>query len=93
MNVNHLWLGTSAVRVRILAAGLVLLGAGCAVLGWGSRSRQGAADAAAHLPAIGIPANHSQAAILPGLMAAAQSLPGQAVGEAPRARSLLLDCR
>ena len=43
MNVNRRWLGTSVVRVRILAAGLVMLGAGCAVLGWGSRSRQAAA--------------------------------------------------
>ena len=40
MNVDRRWWATSVVRVRILAAGLVLLGAGCAVLGWGSRSHQ-----------------------------------------------------
>ncbi len=37
MNVDRRWWGTSVVRVRILVAGLVLLGAGCAVLGWGTR--------------------------------------------------------
>ena len=37
MSVDRRWKGTSAVRIRILAAGIVLLGAGCAVLGWGSR--------------------------------------------------------
>jgi uncharacterized repeat protein (TIGR01451 family) len=88
VNVNHRWLGTSVVRVRILAAGLVLLGAGCAVLGWGSRSRQTAANAADHLPSIGILSNDSQPPVLPGLMPTAQSLPGPAVGEGPRARSL-----
>ena len=94
MNVNHRWLGTSVVRVRILATGLVLLGAGCAVLGWGSRSRQTAANVEAHFAGAGIPANGPQAAVVPGavvpgLMATAQSLPSQAVGTAaPRVRSL-----
>jgi uncharacterized repeat protein (TIGR01451 family) len=94
VNVNHRWLGTSVVRVRILATGLVLLGAGCAVLGWGSRSRQTAANVEAHFAGAGIPANGPQAAVVPGavvpgLMATAQSLPSQAVGTAaPRARSL-----
>jgi len=37
VNVDRRWWGTSVVRVRILVAGLVLLGAGCAVLGWGTR--------------------------------------------------------
>ena len=37
MNVDRRWWGTSVVGVRILVAGLVLLGAGCAVLGWGTR--------------------------------------------------------
>ena len=37
MNVDRRWWGTSLVRVRILLAGLVLLGAGWAVLGWGAR--------------------------------------------------------
>jgi hypothetical protein len=49
-------------RVRFLAAGLVLLGAGCAVLGWGARSRQTAANVAAQLPAI------QEQAIVPGLL-------------------------
>ena len=36
MNVDRRWWGTSVVRVRILVAGLVLLGTGCAFLGWGA---------------------------------------------------------
>src|SRR5271166_2615248 len=68
VNVDRRWLGTSVVRVRILAAGLVMLGAGCAVLGWGSRSRQTAANAAAHLSEIEMAASESQAAPIPGLI-------------------------
>ena len=84
MNVDRRWLGASVVRVRVLAAGLVLLGAGCAVLGWGSRSRQPAANAAAHLPAI-----DAQASTVPGLLAIAQAGPEAASGDAQaRARSL-----
>ena len=49
MNLDRRWLGTSVVRVRVLAAGLVLLAAGCMVLGWGSRSRQTAANRAASM--------------------------------------------
>src|SRR5579859_6366467 len=37
VNVDRRWWGASLVRGRILAAGLALLGAGCAVLGWNSR--------------------------------------------------------
>ena len=37
MNVDRRWWGTSVLAVRILVAGLVLLAAGCAVLGWGTR--------------------------------------------------------
>src|ERR1700746_1132860 len=37
VNVDRRWWGTSVVKVRILLAGLVLLGTGCAVLGWGTR--------------------------------------------------------
>ena len=48
MNVDRRWWATSVVRVRILVAGLVLLGTGCAVLGWGTRFgktvRNGAGD-------------------------------------------------
>ena len=47
VNVDRRWLGTSVVRVRVLAAALVLLAAGCMVLGWGSRSRHMTANAAA----------------------------------------------
>jgi uncharacterized repeat protein (TIGR01451 family) len=47
VNVDRPWLGTSVVRVRVLAAALGLLAAGCMVLGWGSRSRHIAANAAA----------------------------------------------
>lgn len=46
MNVERRFLGTSVVRVRVLAAGLALLAAGGIFLGWGSRSRQTAANAA-----------------------------------------------
>jgi len=84
VNVNHRWLGTSVVRVRILAAGLVMLGAGCAVLGWGSRLRQAAADAAAQRPSI-----VERSALLPGLMSTGLGMPGS-ISEEPesRARSL-----
>jgi hypothetical protein len=37
VKVDRRWWGTSVVKVRILVAGLVLLGTGCAVLGWGTR--------------------------------------------------------
>jgi len=37
VNVDRCRWGTSVVGVRILLAGLLLLGAGCAVLGWGTR--------------------------------------------------------
>ena len=83
MNVERRWLGTSAVRVRVLAAGLVLLGAGCAVLGWGSRSRQTAANAAAEFPT-------TEERTTLGLMKTAQALPTDASREAKsRASSLL----
>ncbi len=49
MNLDRRWLGASVVRVRVLAAGLVLLAAGSIVLGWGSRSRQTAANPVASM--------------------------------------------
>src|SRR5271165_6863013 len=52
VNVDRRWLRRSGVRVRVLAAGLVLLAAGGMVLGWGSRSRQAAATAGTYPPAI-----------------------------------------
>lgn len=67
------------VRVRVLAAGLVLLEAGCAVLGWGSRSRHTAANAAAHLPAI-----EAQAMAAPSLLATAEGRPEATTGEAQK---------
>ena len=83
MNVDRRWLGTSVGRVRILAAGLVLLGAGCAVLGWGARSRQTAANVVAQIPAI------EASTIMPGLLGTAQGLSGDVNAEAQfRARSL-----
>ncbi len=85
--MNRRWLGTSVVRVRILAAGLILLAAGCAVLGWGSRSRQTAAKGAAQLPASRMASGERQATV-PSLLATAQTLPGEAVGIQPRARSI-----
>ena len=84
MNVERRWLGTSVVRVRVLAAGLVLLGAGCAVLGWGSRSRQTTANAAAHHPAI-----EAQPTAVPSLLATSQAGSAGASGDGQsRARSL-----
>ena len=46
MNVDRRWWETSVVRGRVLTAGVVLLGAGCAVLGLGSHLRSVAAKAA-----------------------------------------------
>jgi uncharacterized repeat protein (TIGR01451 family) len=74
-------------RVRILAAGLVLLGVGCAVLGWDSRSRQIAANAAVQLSAIQASAIE-ESAILPGF-ATAPGLSSAVNSDAQfRARSL-----
>mgnify|MGYP001237917533 CR=1 FL=1 len=52
MNVDRRWWATSLVRVRVLAAGLALLGAGCTVLGLGFRSHQTVGPAVAVAPAI-----------------------------------------
>ncbi len=83
--VDRRWLGTSVVRVRVLAVGLVLLAAGCAVLGWGSRSRQTAANVAAHETAKGVPAIQTPATA----SATTQDFPRTAGAEVkPRARSL-----
>jgi len=41
VNVDRRWWGVCMVRGHVLAAGLTLLGAGCAVLGWNSRSQRG----------------------------------------------------
>ncbi len=76
MNVERRWLGTSVVRVRVLAAGLVLLAAGCAVLGWGSRSRQSAANTAALVSTTGEPAT-----AVPSMVGTAEALPREAGGE------------
>ena len=82
MNVERRWLGTSPGRIRILVAGLVLLGAGCAVLGWGTGSRQAAANVAVQLSAI------AESAALPSILPMGQT--GNVNGEAEsRARDLL----
>jgi uncharacterized repeat protein (TIGR01451 family) len=89
VSVNHLvgWerrgLGTSVVRVRILVAGLVLLGAGCLVLGWGSRSRLTAANTAAHSPEAGI-----EVSSIPSLIPSAVALQPSTAAALPQARSL-----
>ena len=98
MNVDRRWLGSSVGRIRVLAAGLVLLGAGCAVLGWNAQSRQTAASLAAQLRAAEEPALPSSAiadsalqgqAAMPGFLTRAQGLPGEVSGGAQsRARSL-----
>ncbi|HEY3615875.1 MAG TPA: SBBP repeat-containing protein [Candidatus Sulfotelmatobacter sp.] len=92
MNVERRWLGASVGQIRILAAGLLLLGAGCAVLGWGTRSRQTATQAAAQFPASQGSEVRGQAigeqAILPDLLGTTQGPVGD-VGEVEaRARSL-----
>jgi len=83
--VDRRWLGTSVVRVRVLAAGLVVLAAGCAVLGWGSRARQTAANeitnVAAHPATIGNPATEAATegvATAQGLRAAGPELKSRA---------------
>jgi uncharacterized repeat protein (TIGR01451 family) len=82
VNVNHRWLGTSLARVRMLVGGLVLLGAGCAVLGWSSRLRQTAANAGAQSIA-------GESSILPSLITTEGRLPEPASEEAQvKARSL-----
>ena len=87
MSVERRWLGTSVGQIRVLTAGLLLLGAGCAVLGWGARSRQTAANAAAQFPAIQGPEVREQA-ILPDLLGRTQGLAGDAGDAESRARSL-----
>jgi uncharacterized repeat protein (TIGR01451 family) len=91
--VDRRWLGTSVVRVRVLAAGLVVLAAGCAVLGWGSRSHQTAANvmanATAHPVAMGIPMTGTGATVPAIPLLAPQGLPGTGSAEMKsRARSL-----
>lgn len=90
MNVDRRWLGTSVGRIRVLAAGLVLLGAGCAVLGWGPRLRHTAANEAAQLPAIDAPATDAPATgePTPGFLSASLSGDANAAAAQSRARSL-----
>jgi len=103
VNVDRRWLGSSLGRIRVLAAGLVLLGAGCAVLGWNAHSRQTAANLAAQLPATEEPAIESSAiansaiedsaiqwqATMPGFLTRAQGVPDEVSdGRQSRARSL-----
>src|SRR5579863_3160271 len=61
-------MGTSAVRVRVLAAGLILIAAGCVFLGWASRSRQGGTKASAQPSA-----EHNQTALASYLDASGSS--------------------
>ena len=93
MNVDRRWLGTSVVRVRVLAAGLVLLGAGCAVLGWGSRSRQTAANAAAQSSAIEEPATAGPSCSGDSARAAERNERGSAVSGALAVRRAAADLR
>lgn len=92
MNVERRWLGASVGQIRILAAGLLLLGAGCAVLGWGARSRQTVTKAAAQFPASQGSEVRGQAigeqAILPDLLGRTQGPVGDLGEVEARARSL-----
>lgn len=60
MKVDRRWWETSVLRGRVLATGLVLLVAGCAVLGLGSRSRHTLANVASTSAGILSPALISQ---------------------------------
>ena len=82
MNADRRWLGTSVGRIRVLAAGLALLGAGCAVLGWSIRTHN-TANVAAQFPAI-----EGQATV-PGVLTTEQSVSDDVNGSLhTRARSL-----
>lgn len=94
MNVDRRWLKASVGRIQVLAAGLVLLAAGCIVLGGGTHSLQNTANVAISSLAIQ-PAAISQTvledeAAMPSFLQTAQSSP---VGANPqmqeRARALL----
>jgi Domain of unknown function DUF11/Beta-propeller repeat len=52
VKVDRRWWATSVVRVRILAAGLILLAAGCSVLGWSFHSRQSSPSATVAEPSL-----------------------------------------
>lgn len=65
MNVDRRWWETSVVRGRVLTAGVVLLGAGCAVLGLGSHLRSVAAKAPSAQVAESVPGFLAQGATLP----------------------------
>src|SRR6202011_5607372 len=83
VNVDRRWLGTSVGRVRVLAAGLVLLGAGYAVLGWSAHSRQSAANVAAQMPAIHrTTVQESEQPIVPDFWGTAVGLSAHVDGEA-----------
>lgn len=99
MNVDRRWLGISVERIRVLAAGLVLLGAGYAVLGGSTYSRQTAANVAVELPAIGesnllssnlVSSNIDSSKMVPSLLETAPGLSADANAETrSRERSLL----
>ncbi len=82
VNFDRRWLGTSVVRVRVLVAGLVLLAAGCMVLGWGSRSRQTAANAAVSVPAQGQAGMSLNSLSMPGGSMPSGSAPTKADAQA-----------
>jgi hypothetical protein len=65
VNVDRRGLGTSVVRVRVLAAGLVLLAAGGMILGWGSRSRQSGANVVASVPMLQTASNGLASSLSP----------------------------
>lgn len=92
MNVDRRWLGASLGRIRLLAAGLALLAAGCAVLGWATHSRHVTANLAVQSSAIqSFPISQSTRlgqVVAPGLLQMAPA--SLAVGPTPQqARALL----
>lgn len=65
MKVDRRWRGASRVHIGVVTAGLVLLGAACAFLGWGSRARQRVANGAAVPSAVRVFSADAAAAGIP----------------------------
>jgi len=101
VNVDRRWWGTSVVRVRVLVAGLALLAAGGMVLGWGSRSRHIAANAAADTSSIHASSTPSAVqgslqnaatptlATIPGFLTPGAGVPSASSAAKVQARALL----
>lgn len=83
MNVDRRWWGTSAVRGRILAAAFVLIGAGCGILGFSSRTARTAAANSSQSNTLAGLANSNPASVL------LQDANSAKIDAQPHARTLL----